>query len=166
MIKYLEDASRRVREILDNSTATDLYIPFDGEPTDDHKATHAVITEALSSQKRAYTVYEYVVWYWHHWPWVTLFQADIHNRWFVLKNSIQALFGLGLFRFGKRVAVSAVHERKSAALNEHRTQMTHLFNNPAWLTLKDVSNGEFINNLFQDYELFHQYVYKPVKEAR
>lgn len=161
-----DQAAKQVGELLERSAATDLYIPYDGEPTDDHKATHAVVQQALAAQSRTYTIFEYIVWYWHHWPWVTLFQADAQNSLFVVKNTFRAAFGLGLVRFGRRVSVSAVREQKTAALNEHKSQMTQLLDNPDWLTLHDVSNGEFLNNLFQDYELFHQYVYKPVKETQ
>lgn len=166
LFEQLDEAAVRVGEILSQSAATDLYIPYSGEPTDDHKATHAIVRKALAAQSQTYTVYEYPVWFWHHWPWVTLLQPEIHNRLFVVKNTIQALFGLRLlFRFRSGVSVAAVRERKSAALSQHKSQMTQLHNNPAWLTLHDVSDGEFLNNLFQDYEFFYQYVYRPVKGA-
>jgi LmbE family N-acetylglucosaminyl deacetylase len=163
---HLDSAVGRVRELLENSAALDLFLPYSGEPTDDHKVTHAVLKKALETQNRTYNVYEYPVWFWHHWPWVSLFQADVHNRWFVMKNTLKALFGLALLRFRSRVSVTAVCEQKSAALNEHKSQMTQLINSPAWLTLHDVSTGEFLNNSLQDYELFYHYVYQPVEAAR
>ena len=167
LYEHLNEAAARVGEILSRSAASELYIPYSGEPTDDHKATHTIVCKALAAPGRAYTVYEYPVWFWHHWPWVTLLQPEIQDRLFVIKNTIRALFGLRLlFRFRSGVAVAAVRERKSAALSQHKSQMTRLFNNPAWLTLHDVSDGEFLNNLFQDYEFFYQYVYQPVKGAR
>lgn len=162
---HIEEAAEKVCEILAQSPAVELYIPYGSEPTDDHKATHAIIQNALASQSRTYTIFEYIVWYWHHWPWVTPFQPDRYSRLFVIKNTLRSLFGLGLVRFRTRVSVSAVLEQKMKALTEYKSQMTQLQKDPAWLTLYDVSNGEFINNLFQDYELFHEYVYKPVKET-
>jgi LmbE family N-acetylglucosaminyl deacetylase len=161
LFQHLDMAAGQVRQILEKSAATDLFLPYNGEPTDDHKATHAVLQKALATQSRKYTIYEYIVWYWHHWPWVSLFQPDVHKRWFVMKNTVKAFFGFGLLRFRSRVCVAAVRERKSAALYEHKSQMTRLIPSPAWLTLHDVSHGEFLNNSLQDYELFRRYRYQP-----
>lgn len=165
LLQHQSEAAERVGKILKSSTATNVYLPFWGEPTGDHQATYAIVRKALAAQARTYTIFEYIVWYWHHWPWVSFFQEDAAKGWFVVKNSVKALGGLGLFRFGSRVSVSAVQSQKWAALREHKSQMTQLLDDPAWLTLHDVSNGEFINNLFQNYELFREYVYKPVDET-
>jgi LmbE family N-acetylglucosaminyl deacetylase len=166
LLGHKEQAAAEVRQILDSSTAVELYLPYQGEPTDDHRATHAVLQAALAGQERAYTIFEYIVWFWHHWPWVSLFQGDAPNRWFVIKNSVRARFGLSLLRFRSSVPVAAVREQKTAALQQHKSQMTKLFDNPSWLTLYDVSEGEFLNNSFQEHELFYQYVYNPKTEAR
>jgi hypothetical protein len=72
-------------------------------------------------------------------------------------------FGLRLLRdFRWGMSVAGVRERKLAALNEHKSQMTQLIDNPAWLTLNDVSNGEFLANSLRDYELFYRYIYEPL----
>jgi hypothetical protein len=48
-------------------------------------------------------------------------------------------------------------ELKRTALAQHKSQMTQLIPNSNWLTLADVSNGEFLACFFQDYEFFRQY---------
>jgi len=165
LLTCIDEAARQVGKILEESDAVELYIPYRSEPTDDHKATHLVLEKALAAQEKDYSVYEYPVWFWHHWPWVSLFQPDMHNRWFVLKNSFRALFGLSFLRFQSRVSVAAVLEQKKSALNEHKSQMTQLVAGAGWLTLHDVSNGEFLNNSLQEYELFYTYVYKPERKG-
>lgn len=162
---HLDEAAEQVQELLAESAAVELFVPYRDEPTDDHIATHAVIERALIGQEGSYTVYEYPVWFWHHWPWVSLFQSDMHNRLFVMKNSFRAWFGLAFFRFKSRVSVAAVEDQKRAALNAHASQMSQLIDDPAWLTLHDVSEGEFLNNSLQEHELFYRYVYKGSSEA-
>ena len=130
-----------------------------------HQATHAIIGKALADQSRAFTIYEFPVWFWHQWPWVKLPQSNRQESWFVLKNTMMAVFGLRLLHhFRWAVPVATVQTRKLAALNEHKSQMTQLNSNPAWLTLHDVSNGEFLANSLRDYELFYRYDYRPKAE--
>jgi hypothetical protein len=52
------------------------------------------------------------------------------------------------------VFIGDVLAAKQQALAQHRSQMSRLMENVGWLTLADVSEGEFLRCFFQDFELF------------
>ena len=155
-------ATEQVAALLSKHNPAEVYLPYRAEPTADHQATHEIGRAALAQVGTARTVLEYPVWYWHHWPWVSLRQSDKRESWLVLRHTVQALAGVRLvrnFRYG--VPVAGVREQKLAALQEHRTQMTPFLPDANWLTLHDVANGEFLDCLLQDYELFYRCEYRP-----
>lgn len=155
-------ATEQVAALLARYDPAEVYLPYRAEPTADHQAAHDIGRAALAQAGTARTVLEYPVWYWHHWPWVSLRQSDKRESWSVLRHTVQAMAGLRLardFRFG--VPIAGVREQKLAALQEHHTQMTPFLPDANWLTLHDVANGEFLNCLLQDYELFYRYEHRP-----
>jgi len=59
--------------------------------------------------------------------------------------------------FQCRIDISDVLELKRTALNQHESQMNKLIQNEFWLTLEDISNGEFLKCFLGNYEFFNNY---------
>jgi LmbE family N-acetylglucosaminyl deacetylase len=149
-------AAEKVAEILRANEPEQVFIPYSRDIHADHVATNVVVRAALQKSRLGVIVYEYPTWYWHHWPWVGG-KSDGRRR-------IWAQWGSGMLcefrtfaelRYGVRV--KDVLEGKRKALNQHRSQMTRLIPDERWGTLKDVSNGEWLNCFFQEFELFSRY---------
>jgi LmbE family N-acetylglucosaminyl deacetylase len=52
-------------------------------------------------------------------------------------------------------------ETKRAALERYASQMRRLVPDPAWRTLGDVSNGDFLQCFLQEREVFKRYLLAP-----
>lgn len=153
---YIESALAKVTELLSAIRPRQVFVPYVLEPPLDHLATRHVVQTALSEVQLDATVLEYPVWAWHHWPWVG-WRATVWPRpRRVIKNSAQMLFGARLLQgMNTSLFVGDVLEQKRCALAEHRSQMTALRSDVEWLTLNDVSNGDWLRCFFRDFELFH-----------
>lgn len=136
-----------------------VFIPYARDLTPDHVATNELVLTALRQWQQPVTVYEYPVWAWHHWPWVSLPLGRRQGAKTILHNSLQAWGGLRMLR-DFRSCTYLTHEviaQKRQALDQHRSQMNRLCANPAWLTLHDVANGEFLDCFLQTAEFFRRY---------
>src|SRR5207248_5785283 len=137
----------KVSALLHQLQPEQVFVPYyqDGPP--DHEASTRVVLASLRRLGRPVTVYEYPVWFWHHWPW-----TPRGNR---------GREGLNDFRRGLRAArrflrdfrcsvrVEDVLEQKRAALGKHKSQVEQLVPDPAWTTLGAVADGEFLACFFQ-----------------
>ena len=82
-------------------------------------------------------------------------------------TTLTAWGGWRLLRDGNYVAaIDDVLAQKRAALYEHKTQMTRYLDDARWLTLGDVSGGEFLAYFLQTHEVFQRYCYAGGKENR
>ena len=150
-----DEAVKRVIALLDVVRPAEVYVPYRRDGTPDHEATYRIAVEAISRTGRRTELLEYLVWFWNRWPWVS-FRLEARRR--TLRTVREALdAGLGLevarkFRTG--VFVAPLLEQKRQALSQHRSQMTSLQPGSAWPTLADVSNGEFLDCFFQEFEIF------------
>jgi LmbE family N-acetylglucosaminyl deacetylase len=153
-------AIQQVTEIIRKEKPEEVFVPYVREPVRhaaDHVATTRIVFSALQSLRRLSTtrVWEYPVWFWVHWPWVG-FRKGLVCRRDVARNSLSLGFGLRAFQeLRYAVDVSAVFERKIAALFEHRTQMTEFIPNSGWATLGKVLGGQFMECFYFEYEFFH-----------
>jgi LmbE family N-acetylglucosaminyl deacetylase len=153
----LVEAVRPVSEILIQTAPEEIYIPYRGETPPDHTAARRIVLSALQAVRRPAEVYEYPIWYWNQWPWTWL-SGYQPNRWAVIKNSLNSGLGVRFLRdFRVRVDIRSVLEVKRAALNQHKTQMERVNGDPGWLTLGDLTNGQFLACFCQAYELFLNY---------
>ena len=59
--------------------------------------------------------------------------------------------------FNCHVDIVTVQQAKLAALACHRSQVTRLDGSKDWLTLADVSDGEFLARLLGQREVFHRW---------
>jgi LmbE family N-acetylglucosaminyl deacetylase len=160
LFQHQQDATEQVRELLLNEQPQELFIPYCREPmrhAADHVALTRIVRNALNSYTGRVTVWEYPIWFWLHWPWVSLYQkasGAVQTR-HIVKNSLQLACGWHAFReLRYTVDISEVLHLKWAALNEHRSQMTRLIPTPEWTTLPQICDGEFLESFRYTYEFF------------
>jgi LmbE family N-acetylglucosaminyl deacetylase len=164
---HTETAIDRVSEILQREHPQEVYIPYRREPwrqAADHRTTTLIVQTALEEIGMEVVVREYPVWYWYHWPWVDLYQATapIKSR-HVIKNSALTAFGLQAFvGMNCVVDISDVQSNKRAALAHHKSQFEQLVDDPRWVTLAQLSKGQFLHCFNQDCEFFHSSVSRSV----
>jgi LmbE family N-acetylglucosaminyl deacetylase len=145
---------QRVSNIILDFLPQEIFIPYGQDGVPDHDATNHIVIAALKQCEFSAMVYEYPIWFWNHYPW-TKGADDRKNILSFFKNNLMP--GLSLFKeFKTSVYIGDVLDCKRAALNEHKSQMSELIPHPHWFTLPDVSQGEFLECFFQNYELFRQ----------
>jgi LmbE family N-acetylglucosaminyl deacetylase len=156
--QHRDAATQRVIQLLSHYRPDEVFIPYSMEPPLDHSATNEIVLAALRNCRIRATVYEYPIWFWHHWPWVNIPIQLRRKTLAVMRNSFYAGLGLRLLRdFRYAVYIGDVIELKRTALEEHKSQMSRLIPHPDWATLGDVSNGQFLKCFFQEYEIFRKY---------
>jgi LmbE family N-acetylglucosaminyl deacetylase len=156
--QHQSEAVAKVKEILDRDRPEEIYVPYYQDNHPDHVATNHIAIEALQQSNYSATVCEYPIWFWNHWPWTTF--AYSRNRAIgFLKNAKAAPKGCSrlLKDFNYVVDIEAVLAIKRNALEQHKTQMSRMQNNPNWVILEDLSDGEFVNCFLQKQEIFRRY---------
>lgn len=147
-------ATEKVKELIRRFRPPQVFVPYSGEPgvgSEDHGATHRIVSAALRESRRHGVVYEYPIWLWRHWPWVRLEPG----RGVTWRSSL--IRGYRLLRdFRWRVEIGDLLGLKRAALDRYGSQMTRLVPGPDWPTLGDVSDGEFLECFFQGREIFRR----------
>jgi LmbE family N-acetylglucosaminyl deacetylase len=153
--EYIDIAVIKVVEILRKYKPQEIFIPYQKEAPSDHNATYRIAMSALEKWGKQVIIYEYLVWAWYHWPWVGVFQTSRKATREILKNTVFSIASLRLVKdLSHAVCIADVLDRKRAALDQHKSQMTRLISDRHWLILSDVSKGEFLIQFFQDYEYF------------
>ncbi|MBP7045649.1 MAG: PIG-L family deacetylase [Chloroflexi bacterium] len=154
----LETAVSPVLDLLHQHQPAEVYIPYYKEPPADHVATNLIVVAALQAYGRPVTVYEYPVWFWHHWPWVSLNPTMHGERRAIFKNTLHTFFGGRLFTdFNCFLDIADVRAQKYAALEAHKTQMTSLMPEKGWLTLHDVADGDWLACFFMNQEIYRRF---------
>lgn len=145
-----------VAKLLQQDQPQQVFIPYTRETHPDHLATNQIVMAALANYPQQIAVYEYPVWYWHHFPWTGRW-GDRALQIAYLKASIKAGFGWQLLQeFNYRVDIESVKSQKQLALTQHQTQMKRLVDRPEWGLLEDVANGEWLDCFFQTQEIFRR----------
>ena len=151
----MTEAIARVEDLLGSNRPQQVFIPYIRETHPDHLATNQIVLAALKNYQLPVVVYEYPVWYWHHFPWTATGDRDSCKAY--LKASLKAKFGWQLVReFNYRVDIEPVKSLKQQALARHQTQTKRLVDDPNWGTLQDVSDGEWVECFFQNQEIFRR----------
>jgi LmbE family N-acetylglucosaminyl deacetylase len=159
---YEDDAVERVRELLKRLGASQVFVPCCLENIPDHRLTHRIVRKAIMKGDSPVNIYEYPVWFWLHWPWVSLPWLHPRRSLEMLKCTVIARFGFRMMmRFRSSVFIGDVLNVKRRALDEYRSQMTRLVPNVPWTILSDVGKGDFLNCFFQERELFYCYRMTP-----
>ncbi len=155
--KNQDSAIQKVTEILLRLRPDEIFIPYKREAPLDHFFTNRIVVAALQKYKRKTIIYEYPIWFWYHWPWVSVPMANLNGILATLKRSVIAgLYFLMEFRCS--VYIGDVLALKRAVLDSYISQMTRFLSDPRWRTLGDISNGEFLECFFQEHEIFHKYI--------
>jgi LmbE family N-acetylglucosaminyl deacetylase len=161
---HMAEGSDRIEEILRRESPEQVFLPYRREPmrqASDHVAVTQMVLEAIRRQAKAVTVWEYPVWFWLSWPWVG-FQQNIPpiKPKHILKNSVLAGFGTRAFvELTRQVNIADVLQQKRAAIAQHRSQTEKLIDDPRWVTLDELSNGELMECFYQDREFFRCYTH-------
>ena len=160
--KSATEAIALVEELLRQNRPQQVFVPYFRETHPDHLATNKIVLTALNNYDSTATVYEYPVWYWHHFPWTATGKNDSRKAY--LKASIKAKLGWQLIQeFNYRVAIEPVKSLKQEALAQHQTQTKRLVDDPNWGLLQDVSDGEWVECFFQNQEIFRRTVIAGAK---
>lgn len=154
LINHQPQAIEKVSDLLTHYQPEEIFIPHALEEPTDHWVTHAVVLSALKQTRLEPTLYEYPIWCWRQWPWTSLMGRPREMLSF-LKNTCKTGFGtVFLQEFRWVVDIEPVLDQKRQALEQHRSQMQRLLLDSEWATLADISNGEFLECFFQNYEFF------------
>jgi LmbE family N-acetylglucosaminyl deacetylase len=141
----------RVRELLERFAPAQVFVPYSHDGHADHVATHRIVHDAVRDARPGTAIYEYPIWFWHHWPWVALPGDRPRTKARQARKSLRASRRLWKdFRF--HVAIDPVLPSKRRAADQYASQTTRL--QPGWPTLGDVSGGEFLECFFGPYETF------------
>ncbi len=146
-------AMQKVTEIILNFLPSEIFIPYYQDGVADHNATNQVVITALKQTQFEAAVYEYPIWFWNSFPWTTCEE----NKRKIISKCLKFLS-----EFKSSVYIGDVLNTKIAALEQHKSQMIQLIPDSRWLTLKDVSQGEFLACFFQQYELFRHYKIRSI----
>jgi LmbE family N-acetylglucosaminyl deacetylase len=151
-----EKAIKDIEKLLSANQPQQVFIPYIRETHPDHLATNQIVLAALTNYPQEVAVYEYPIWYWHHFPWTKPW-GDRSLKIAYLKASLKARLGGQLLQeFNYRVDIETVKAQKKLALAQHQTQMKRLVDNPDWGILQDVSGGEWLECFFQTPEIFRR----------
>jgi LmbE family N-acetylglucosaminyl deacetylase len=155
------EAIAKVKSILERDRPEEIFIPYYRDVISDHVATNQIVLSALKETNLNVTIYEYPIWFWNHWPWITFAYSryQIIGLYRNLKSAPKSWLRL-LKDFNCVVDLKGVTEIKSQALEQHKTQVSRMQDNPNWQTLADISNGEFVDCFSQERELFRRYNFR------
>jgi len=151
-----DGAIRNVVQILLEKKPQQLFIPYFRDPLPDHIATNMIVHAALKQYPATISIFEYPIWFWFHWPWASIPISRGCQVLRVLRRTLSSLVLL-LFHFKSSVYIKDHLDVKRAALREHKSQMVRLLSDSRWKTLSDISEGEFLECFFQDYEIFYRH---------
>lgn len=150
---HYEEAVNGAAEILDGSRPDVLFAPYMGDSPADHRATTAIVRAAMRRSGIAAPLFQYPVWFWHHWPRVGLEAGSRRHLpralWRTFADNVRLLGDFECY-----VDVRDVLERKRAYLSEYRSQTTRLIDDARWMTLADIAGGDFLRSFFTPREYF------------
>jgi LmbE family N-acetylglucosaminyl deacetylase len=154
--KELPPATQSVLDIIKLVQPNEIFAPYFQDTHLEHRLTHKIVIDAIRQYGKELIIYEYPIWYWHHWPWIKLKDLSFKDSIFELKRGIISLWYF-FKHFRCSVYIQDVLDIKRRALDEYQSQMTRLIPVLQWKTLADVSNGEFLQSFFQSHEVFYRY---------
>ena len=147
-----------IAPLLDAWQPQSVFVTHAQEPPSDHVAANLGAREALRIYGRRVTLFEYPVWYWYQWPWVSL-RGDVPGLGrAALRQTLRTLAGLrGVRTFNCIAYVGDVMDVKRHALAAHRSQVERPAGLDDWPVLGDIGGGDFVMRLLGDHEMFTRY---------
>ena len=157
-LKHLDEITGAIVSLLNAWRPQSVFVTHAKDPTSDHVAVNSSVLAALRAYGLPVTVFEYPVWYWYHWPWMRI-AGDLPGMWrTTLLQTLKTAAGLrALSTLDTLAFVGDVIDVKRAALAAHMSQMKRPEDQDDWLTLPDLSGGDFVARLLSDYEVFTRY---------
>lgn len=162
LAQHHDEAVTRVAALLSRLQCEEVYVPSTLEPllwSPDHNVTTDVVFQALARVGQQPQIFEYLVWFWYHWPWVPFWRSgDVRQ---LLKLTVRNRFGLpGWSGLNTAVRIADVLPQKRAALDKYKSQMTRLTVDRPWPILGDVGGGDFLKRFYDPVEFFRQYTFR------
>ncbi len=147
------EATRRVAGLLRDVRPEQVFVTSRWDTTPDHVAAGEIMQTAAREVSPGIARYEYLVWFWAHWPWM--------GRRHLEDVGLARMLRLAWRRFALlaradlvRVPLEGARAVKWAALREHATQMEKCQGDANWPTLGEVWDGVFLDCAFGENELF------------
>lgn len=154
LIDHQSEAIERAKDIISKVGPYEVYTTFKLENHIDHIVTNRIVNCAAKSMSPAPTVYEYPIWFMDQWPFVAL--KSRYRREIPVKAAEALLGNAQLFIHMRYCMDISKHlEQKKRALSAYKSQLTRLIDDERWLTLPDISNGDFLDCFVQPFEVFH-----------
>ena len=153
--RYKTKAIEVVEKLLKEQKPDQIFVPYIGEPPEDHYITTEIVFSAIKKVGGPYEIYEYPIWYWMQWPYCSC-QFKGYKK---LPGQILKIISTNIRMFiDFRVSnnINKYIKIKNEALAQYKSQMTRLIDDEKWMTLVDVSNGDFINCFKTSYEVFRK----------
>jgi len=146
-------AVRRATALLCDRRPEQIFVTSRHDRTPDHVAACAIALAAAADVCADAVFFEYLVWFWAHWPWAR--SGPMVDRG-LRRSARRSLRAAEVLLRGRlmRVPTRSVHAAKWRALQEHATQMRRPESDPQWPILGDVWGGGFLDCAFGDSELF------------
>ncbi|MDI6793706.1 MAG: PIG-L family deacetylase [bacterium] len=156
--RYQGWLKNRIIKIIEDFQPEEIFIPYAKDSHIDHIVTRDIVLNAINELDYTPKICEYPIWYWTYWPWITPkplapASSGILIRWKTrLKRVLITLSDFISTRYAPRykVKVEDILNIKWEALNKYRSQMTRLFDDPAWAVL----DRKWLKNFFSKYEVF------------
>jgi LmbE family N-acetylglucosaminyl deacetylase len=163
LAQYSTEAVERVSSLLTQLQCDQVFVPSSLEPliwSADHNVTTRVVLQALSRTGSTPEIFEYLVWFWYQWPWVSFRGADLRR---LIQLTLRSRFSW--LRLNVAVPIGEALTHKRTALDKYQSQMTRLTTAEPWPVLSDVAGGEFLQQFFQPIELFRRYTYTTTQDG-
>lgn len=141
-----QPAIDHVKNILQKYRPDEVFIPFKFDATTDHIATNKIVYKAINNIKHCCVVFEYPIWFWFHWPWISIKKLERHYYKIWITNSIKTVFGVTTPRhFNMALEITDVLETKKLALSKHISQMVRPEDQMDWPVLGEIAQGDFLD---------------------
>jgi len=153
----VEHAVDLLELILRDSAAKQVILPHPMEPPPDHRVVHRIADQAARRLGRKITGLAFPVWLWDQWPWTNPLAPPRvrHSDREIVKIAARDRLGLAMTKYMTHsVDVTATLELKRSALAAHRSQMDRPADDPTWITLSDICDGEWIDWMLQPTEFY------------
>lgn len=143
----------RIRALISELRPAQLFAPYSADRVPDHVATNRLVIAAAQNVSSPLTILEFPVWFWNFWPFMRQEPVGITGHVKAVQNSLYST-ARSLLHFNRHNRIDTVLAQKLLALECHKSQMMRQDHQPDWGTLADVAQGDFLQTLASDIELF------------
>ena len=135
-----------IRDIVRRMGPEEILVPALADRHPDHRALSQAVRRLIVAGEVKCAVYEYPIWYWQRYPWVSQPKNIIDAACRFLSDPVCACLGPR----PALVRTDGVLERKRAAIRAYRSQTGSLEGEPGWWTFPQ----GFVAGFLGSYEIF------------